>query len=117
MRTWITPVSLLANITVTMMVLGLLRKDRCDAYLDHPCLIVGQHHSHHDGVGVAKKGQVCVRTWITPVSLLANITVTMMVLGLLRKDRCDAYLDHPCLIVGQHHSHHDGVGVAKKGQV
>ena len=87
MRTWITPVSLLANITVTMMVLGLLRKDRCDAYLDHP------------------------------VSLLANITVTMMVLGLLRKDRCDAYLDHPCLIVGQHHSHHDGVGVAKKGQV
>ena len=58
MRTWITPVSLLANITVTMMVLGLLRKDRCDAYLDHPCLIVGQHHSHHDGVGVAKKGQV-----------------------------------------------------------
>ena len=22
------------------------------------CLIVGQHHSHHDGVGVAKKGQV-----------------------------------------------------------
>ena len=84
MRTWITPVSLLANITVTMMVLGLLRKDRCDAYLDHPCLIVG------------------------------HITVT---LGLLRKDRCDAYLDHPCLIVGQHHSHHDGVGVAKKGQV
>ena len=49
------------------------------------------------------------------VSLLANITVTMMVLGLLRKDRCDAYLDHPCLIVG--HSHHDGVWVAKKGQV
>ena len=87
MCTWITPVSLLANITVTMMVLGLLRKDRCDG------------------------------TWITPVSLLANITVTMMVLGLLRKDRCDAYLDHPCLIVGQHHSHHDGVGVAKKGQV
>ena len=41
-----------------MMVLGLLRKDNCDAYLDHPCLIVGQHHSHHDGVGVAKKGQV-----------------------------------------------------------
>ena len=46
MRTWI---------TVTMMVLGL---HNCDAYLDHPCLIVGQHHSHHDGVGVAKKGQV-----------------------------------------------------------
>ena len=58
MRTWITPVSLLANITVTMMVLGLLRKDRCDTYLDHSCLIVGQHHSRHDGVGVAKKGQV-----------------------------------------------------------
>ena len=66
MRTWITVTMmvlshcwpLLANITVTMMVLGLLRKDRCDAYLDHPCLIVGQHHSHHDGVGVAKKGQV-----------------------------------------------------------
>ena len=68
MRTWITPVSLLASITVTMMVLGLLRKDRV------------------------------MRTWITPVSLLANITVTMMVLGLLRKDNCDAYLDHPCLI-------------------
>ena len=25
-------------------------------------------------------------TWITPVSLLANITVTMMVLGLLRNE-------------------------------
>ena len=57
MRTWITPVSLLANITVTMMVLGLLRKDRCDAYLDHLSHCC-QHHSHHDGVGVAKKGQV-----------------------------------------------------------
>ena len=75
MRTWITPVSLLANITVTMMVLGLLRKDRCDVYLDHPL-----------------------------------VTVTIMVLA----SRCD---QSPCLIVGQHHSHHDGVGVAKKGQV
>ena len=57
MRTWITPVSLLANITVTMMVLGLLRQDRCDASPLSHC-------------------------WPTP----------MMVLGLL--DRCDGYLDH-----------------------
>ena len=111
MRTWITPVSLLASITVTMMVLGLLRKDRCDAYLDHSLL----DHSHHDGVRVAKK--VHCDAYLDHPCLMANITVTMMVLGLLRKDRCDAYLDHPCLIVGQHHSHHDGVGVAKKGQV
>ena len=54
MRTWITPVSLLASITVTMMVLGLLRKDR----VMRTWIPVGQHHSHHDGVGVAKKGQV-----------------------------------------------------------
>ena len=42
MRTWITPVSL-ANIG--------------QHHRSYPCLIVGQHHSHHDG-GVAKKGQV-----------------------------------------------------------
>ena len=68
MRTWITPVSLLANITVTMMVLGLLRKDRC--VMDHP--------------------------------YLANITVPV---------RCDVYLDHPCLPTSQ------SPLLAKKGQV
>ena len=64
MRTWITRVSLLANITVTMMVLGLLRKDRCedrcDAYLDHcpVSLLANITVTTPDGVGVAKKGQV-----------------------------------------------------------